>query len=235
MTLDSRLLDLQQHDDAADRISRRLASLEEAGEVARLEAEDTGCRETRDALEERRTLAERERQRCDDAIATLDDELRTVAAALEGGGGANPREAAALTSKREMLERNKSELEDAALEAMLAIEELGPDLAAADAAVEASGAELARARAALQETTGALESERAEHLAARAKLTSALDPTLLAAYDKSRSRGGAGAARLEAGTCQGCHIQLSPDDVGDVQGSAVPKCPECGALLVFDG
>jgi predicted nucleic acid-binding Zn-ribbon protein len=234
MTLDSRLLDLQQHDDGIDRISRRLASLTEAEAVCAAEADHDAQAARVAEIEQQRAALERERQRCDDAIALLDDELRTVAAALDGGGGANPREAAALTSKREMLERNKTELEDVALEAMLAIEELAPDELSAQSALESAAAALESARASLDEVAGALEAERAEHLVGRAEVAAAVDTSLVAAYEKSRARGGAGAARLEAGTCQGCHIKLSPDDLGDLASAPVPKCPECAALLVLD-
>lgn len=235
MTLDSRLLDLQHHDDGIDRISRQLASLTETEVVSTAEAEYAAQVDRVAEIGQRRAALERERQRCDDAIASLDEELRTVAAALDGGGGANPREAAALTSKREMLERNKTELEDVALEAMLAIEELAPDEQSAQSALESAAAALESARAALNEVAGALGTERAEHLARRAETAAAVDASLVAAYEKSRARGGAGAARLEAGTCQGCHIKLSPDDLGDLASAPVPKCPECAALLVLDG
>lgn len=133
-----------------------------------------------------------------------------------------------------MLERNKSELEDAELEAMLVIEELTPNLDEARRSLEQAEADAESARASYSTVASTLDAELSGHVRERTTLVESLDANLVEAYEKSRSRGGAGAARLEAGTCQGCHIQLSPDDIDDVSRATVPKCPECGALLVID-
>ena len=59
---------------------------------------------------------------------------------------------------------------------------------------------------------------------------------LLADYERIRgTRAGIGIARLEHGTCQGCHIKLSAVELDRIKGlpdDARITCEECGRILV---
>ena len=70
----------------------------------------------------------------------------------------------------------------------------------------------------------------------RADAAGNVPDALLTEYEALReSGGGIGAARLEHGTCQGCHMQLSAmelDRIKALPDDAAIHCEECGRILV---
>ena len=71
----------------------------------------------------------------------------------------------------------------------------------------------------------------------RAALVEAIDPALLARYERLRGRlQGVGVARLDGHKCTGCHLTLPGAEVEQVKRQAreegIAECPECDRLLV---
>ena len=74
---------------------------------------------------------------------------------------------------------------------------------------------------------------------ARERSPSGLDPALIAAYTQRRAQaggaGGAGAARLVGGTCQGCHLTIPSTEVERIKKApegTIAYCDNCGCILV---
>jgi predicted nucleic acid-binding Zn-ribbon protein len=63
-----------------------------------------------------------------------------------------------------------------------------------------------------------------------------LPAELVALYDKVRAAsGGVGAAALQRGRCEGCHLQLNTTDLNRIReapADEVLRCEECRRILV---
>lgn len=156
----------------------------------------------------------------------LEQQLRTVIA---------PREAEALQHEIANLATERSELDETALEAMErqaeaedAMNELTSGESSIRDAVEQAQRQLEAVLHALDESIAALEID-------RRTLTVHLPESLLAQYERIRSKNGVAAARLNGVRCDGCHLDLSAAEVDEVRAAderTVPECPQCGRLLV---
>jgi predicted nucleic acid-binding Zn-ribbon protein len=67
-------------------------------------------------------------------------------------------------------------------------------------------------------------------------LAAGIPPDLLSLYDRVRAdHAGIGAALLQAGVCQGCHISLDAAQLEAVRNAspdAVVRCDQCRSILV---
>jgi predicted nucleic acid-binding Zn-ribbon protein len=83
--------------------------------------------------------------------------------------------------------------------------------------------------------TGEIESELGAHGSARAEIATSLPDDLLKLYDQLRaSKGGVGAAALEAGTCQGCHTKLPAKEIERLKAQGgLQRCDNCRRILVI--
>jgi predicted nucleic acid-binding Zn-ribbon protein len=69
-------------------------------------------------------------------------------------------------------------------------------------------------------------------------MVAGLDAALLALYEKIRESSGTGAAMLRARRCEGCHMELTPQDLQRIRAAAddeVVRCEECRRILVRTG
>jgi len=231
-----RLLVVQEHDLALDRLRHRRVSLAERAELdvrrrelAVLDAElaDLGQRREGVRAEERR----------------LDDEAQAVGARaadadrkLYSGTVSSPRELQAMQADIDMLKRQRSDLEDRELEVMEARESLDGEISTRDekrAQLEADATRLASVIAAAE---AEIDAEAGAEAAARAEVASGIAPNLLRDYETRRAQNrGAGAAKLVGTTCQACHLSIPSTEAERIRRSAgevVAYCDNCGAILV---
>jgi len=158
----------------------------------------------------------------------LEAQLKTVIA---------PREAEALMHEIELINAQRSELDDqelAALEEQAAGDET---LTGLHTSVPAAEAAVATAADELSAVTAALDAEAADLASRRIDAVAAIAPSDVVVYERVRKQfGGVGVARLEHGHhCSGCHMDLSPaemDVVKAVPAGEVAECPQCGRLMV---
>lgn len=230
------LLDLQDLDVRIDQHRHRRANLPERREAAELSAKiarlDTDSAPLRD---QRAALGRDEKKLEDEANA-----LRTKAAAedkrLYSGTVTSPRELQAIQDEISSLKRRQSELEDAALAIMDEIEPLEAQLADAAAARARHEADLERVRQTITVLEAEIDAETASLDAERRTLAASIDATVVAKYESlRRSMGGVAVAKLEAGSCRGCHIKLSAVDLDRVlhqPPDAVVNCEQCGRILI---
>jgi predicted nucleic acid-binding Zn-ribbon protein len=147
-----------------------------------------------------------------------------------------PREAEAFQSEAKVVAAHRSHLEDdilALMETIEPIEDRLDEIAAQRADLDAR-ASLAREELARAEVV--IDGEASEVSAARRAAAEAIPASLLARYERQRTRlGGIAVARLEHGHCTGCNLEISRSEL-DVLLRKPPdslvECEHCGRLLV---
>jgi predicted nucleic acid-binding Zn-ribbon protein len=133
------------------------------------------------------------------------------------------------------LERRQSSLEDSLLEVMEHREQMQARQSAELAAIETLHADLAAAQHALDGALVELDQIRQQHSSRREALTAALDPDLIALYERQRAGGGPGAGQLQGRRCGACRIEIDRGELSRISAAAdddVLRCPECGAILL---
>ena len=152
---------------------------------------------------------------------------------LYSGAIKNPKELADLQADIDQLKRHLSSIEDRDLEALAAVETAenehraaSEDLSTIEAAWQAEQQELT-------DRVTTLEGEIADYDARRADAASAVDPAMLATYDRlRRAHQGKGIAKLDRNLCTGCRISLPTNMVNKARaGNALVQCPNCERIL----
>ncbi len=229
------LLELQANDTAADQLRHRRANLPEQAELQRLAKVVADKRAALLEPNQQRADLQREQRRIEDEIATIGAKIATVDSQLYGSSMTSPKEAQLLQADLESLNRRRSTLEDEVLELMEQIEPLDELLSSSDAAIVEVEAESERVRVTMVEHQVELDGELAQIIAAREPLVAAVDPALLAEYERLRPlHGGVAVAKLAGPTCLGCHISLAAAEVDQLRrqpADAIVHCPDCGCLL----
>ena len=80
-----------------------------------------------------------------------------------------------------------------------------------------------------------IEATRGQRQTRRDELAAALEPALLALYDRQRAAGGPGAGVLQGSRCGACRIEIDRGEMARISAAAedeVLRCPECGAILL---
>jgi predicted nucleic acid-binding Zn-ribbon protein len=230
------LLVVQDHDTRATQLRTRRRNLPERTEAVEVAAALAEADARWAELDAERHRLDRDQSRLDDEVASLRAKADHADKAMYGGSVTNPRELQALQDEGASLTRRIGELEDQELEIMVEREPVDEEIGQVEARqaelrtkVDDVAARLTVAEAEVDAELAAVETERA---AAAAKVPDAL----LSEYEGLReSGGGIGAARLEHGTCQGCHMQLSAVEIDRIKAlpdDAAIHCEECGRILV---
>lgn len=230
------LLDLQEHDTAADRLRHRRETLEER---AALRGADTRLGEVdarRSKLTSRRDEVVRDEQRFDDEAKSLEERAAGVERTMYSGEIASPRELQAMQADVDQLRRHQRGIEDRELAVMEQREALDAEVAKLDAEAGALASEAQQLRDTLGAAEAAIDAELGAETAARDELATRLSTELLDDYERCRRHArGVGAARLVGGTCQGCHLSIPSTEAERIRkgaSGAVAHCDNCGCILV---
>ncbi len=181
------------------------------------------------------------RAEADAAVEALEAQAATVAAHIKkdeaqliaGQAGAGTLQG--LQREIESLTAKASELEDAEIEALDAAETAAAGESEAQAAVAESEAANEAVRADARARLAAVDAESAEAQTEREAAAALVQPDLLALFEATLQRRGAGAARLFHGTSEGSGLALAPGDLADIKRAApdaVVLCPDSGVILV---
>jgi len=209
---------------------RRLAEVE-----ARLE-DDSELRDRRRLLEEKEAALRRWRGKQRDLeleLRGLEGKIKSLEERLYGGRVRNPKELASLQEEEGYLHKKRGEVEDALLEAMLAVEEGEREVASLREEVrrlevkwEEEQVSLKAERERLMSLLASLEKE-------RASLRESLDARALSLYEELREKkGGRAVAALEGDTCQVCGVALPTSRAQRIrQEGILDFCPSCGRIL----
>lgn len=132
------------------------------------------------------------------------------------------------------LAKRKSDLEDAELEIMEALDGVRSELAVAESAKALAESELGRLRQELASSTADLDAQRAELSVTRASLVALISPELAAAYQRKADRAVA-VGRLTGRECGACRISITATNLEEIvalPADEIAECPNCQAYLV---
>jgi predicted nucleic acid-binding Zn-ribbon protein len=231
-----RLLVVQEHDLALDRLRHRRETLTERSELETRNVEAARTDAARAELAQRRDGVLAEERKLDDEAQRVGAHAADVEQRLYSGTVTSPRELQAMQADVDMLRRQRSDLEDRELELMEAREALDREVTETDTALEALATEIAGLETAIASAEAEIDAEIATETAARAEAASGVSDGLLRDYEQRRARNrGAGAARLVGTTCQACHLSIPSTEAERIRrgaGDVVASCDNCGAILV---
>lgn len=230
-----RLLDLQAEDTALAQLAHRRRTLPELATIADCDQRAAGVRSRLVDAETSLADLDAEQRRLEADVDTVrqraDKDQRRMAAT-----GVPAKEIAGLQHEVTSLARRQGVLEDELLELMETRETAEAQVSQLQGELQAILAERDTAEAARDEVFAEIDDALAQHRAERDRLAATLPADLLALYDKVREAGGGvGAAMLRQRRCEGCRLELSGSELGEVRAAkaeAVLRCDNCRRILV---
>ena len=229
-----RLLDLQAVDTALAQLAHRRKSLPELAEIEAVAREIS-------ALEDERIRAQVSVDDLDRDISRFEKDIDLVRQRkdkdkkrLDAGGGAL-KEIEGLQHELATLNRRQSELEDAELELMERRETAVAALTDVQARIASAVERRDDAERRRDEAYADIAKEQEFKAASRGPLAGDLPSELVTLYDKIRIDTGMGAARVYAGRCGACRIELYGADLNRVKSAPaddVVRCEECRRIMV---
>jgi predicted nucleic acid-binding Zn-ribbon protein len=228
------LLELADLDAELSRIAHRAGHLAEQQRFEQTQAEH---REANDRLASLRLALED----LDAQIAKFETEIDAVRGrekrdrSMLEAGATSAKQVADLQHELETLERRQASLEDSLLEVMERREELQTQQDGELTTIDGLESALSEAQRARDDVLTEIEQTRHQRLSRRDELTAGLDSELVALYERQRTSGGPGAARLQGRRCGACRIEIDRGELARISAAAddeVLRCPECGAILL---
>jgi predicted nucleic acid-binding Zn-ribbon protein len=175
---------------------------------------------------------ERDQARADSDVEQVRERSTKDQVLLDSGQISDPKQLLNLQHELQSLARRQSELEDVELEIMDRVE-------GANAAVREFADRYAKATAEgaiLQAEVAEIDAERQNTIVDRKELSARIPADLIALYERIRiDGGGVGAAHLHRGQCQGCRLQLPPNEIEQLRATPedeVVRCEDCRRILV---
>jgi predicted nucleic acid-binding Zn-ribbon protein len=229
-----RLLDLQAEDTAIIRLNERKASLPEAQKLAEVNAQVAELTADIEIATKQHDEIGREQSRLEDEIATIGQKISREEERMFSGKVANPKELSALQAEVESLKRKSGGVEDQLLEVIVQKDDASATLANLNTELSAATAQATDLSGRVGRQTTEIDTELAEHQTKRQEVAADIPADLLNQYDKIREqKHGVGAAKLEAGTCSGCHTKLPNVEVERLKAErGFQKCENCRRILV---
>ncbi|MFP4343713.1 MAG: zinc ribbon domain-containing protein [Anaerolineales bacterium] len=224
------LLRVQEIDLDLDRRKARLTEVEVALQ------NDAALQEARRHAESRAATVERVRKKQKDLefeLGRVETERKQTETRLYGGVIRNPRELSDMQAKAQSLKRRQSQLEEAVLETMIALEEAQAVAEKAHRQVEAEQATWDGAQSTLLEEQALLEAAIATLEAERRGIQESIPKRTLESYRYLRRKmGGVAVARLQMNTCTVCGVRVTSGRKQAVRSGKETFCDSCGRLLV---
>jgi len=227
------LLEVAELDAELSKMAHRASHLSEREDCERMQTEQVAASDRLGALgialEDLDTHVSRFESEID-AVRQREERDRSLLKSV-----ADAKQLGDLQHELETLERRQSDLEDSLLEVMERREQLQAEQTAELAALETLHADLAAAQRALDGILSDIDHARRVHASRRDELTAALDPDLVALYERQRAGGGPGAALFQGRRCGACRIEIDRGELARIavaDEDDVLRCPECGAILL---
>ena len=231
-----RLLELQALDSRLDQIEHRRRTLPQLATIAGLESRLA-------ALRDRIVAGETEVDDLERGLAKAETDVEQVRARaakdqelLDSGRVSSARELENLQHEIASLARRQGDLEEAELEVMERLEEARTALGTLTSGRDSLRSELDVATSERDDAWSAGERDKEWVGGERTKVLADIPADLLALYEKLRGdHDGVGAAALHQRRCEGCRMELNPNDIGRIReaaSDAVLRCEECRRILV---
>jgi predicted nucleic acid-binding Zn-ribbon protein len=231
-----RLLELQAEDTSIKRLEERRASLPEAQRLDEINAALAELDADLAIAGKQHEVVAREVSRLEGETGLIEQKIAREEQRMMSGGISNPKELSSLQAEVQSLKRKKSGLEDELLEAMLGREQATSTIDGLTKERDQAATEAADLNSVVEELTGEISGEHQTHTTARAEIAGTIPDDLLKLYEQLRaSKGGVGAAGLEAGTCLGCHTKLPQRELERMRAEGgLQRCDNCRRILVID-
>lgn len=230
------LLAVQDLDLTLDQLRHRRAHAPERQELARIDGEARGLERRLGEIDAARAVLVDRQAKAEAELASTEERSSVINRRLYGGEVSATKDLQAMSAELDHLKARSSALEDAALEVLEALEPLDAQAAEAQAGLDRLARERAEAASRLAEVEADIDSEAAEVAARRKEAAARVPESLLATYERLRTRlGGVGVARLVGNHCDGCHLTLSAvelDQVRHLPEDEVYTCEQCSRILV---
>lgn len=227
------LLEVAELDAELSRIAHRASHLPQRQDIGRMQTDQAAANDRLGALQIALEDMDAQVSRFEseiDAVRQREDRDRSLLQSV-----ADAKQLSELQHELDTLQRRQSSLEDSLLEVMEHREQLQSQQTAEAAAIETLQADLAAAQQALDGALDDIDQNRRVHAMRRDELTAALDPELIALYERQRAGGGPGAGPLLGRRCGACRIEIDRGELSRISSAAeddVLRCPECGAILL---
>jgi predicted nucleic acid-binding Zn-ribbon protein len=230
-----RLLELQELDAALARLAHRSRTLPELAEIERLDARLAELGDVIVSAETDVADLDREQSKAEQDVEQVRLRADRDQKRLDSGQATSAKDLENLQSEIASLQRRQSALEEVVLEIMERHETADGRLAGLVEERAAAHAQLAALSERRDAATREIDDEAGVTSAARTAVAKDIADDLLALYEKLRGQFGVGAAALQRGRCQGCHLALNTTDLNRIRAAAadeVIRCEECRRILV---
>ncbi len=230
------LLQVQTLDSALIQLVHRRRTLPELGELQRLAIEQEELDDALVAAETAVSDLEADQARAETDLEPVRERLARNRKRIADGTVPDPKALNSMIEEVAHLEKRISDLEDAELEVMEALEEATAtrDRRRTEAAALAERESDLTARRDVQ--LGIIDAEVAERRQGRDLLVPRLPADLLTLYSRiAGSHSGVGAAELVQRRCTGCRLEINAADLRTFIAAAedeVLRCEECGRILI---
>jgi uncharacterized protein len=230
-----KLLELADLDAELGRLDHRRRTLPESQEYEQARARDAELRGELATLDAQRSDLSREQLKAERDVEQVRSRIERDRARLDAGQVSSPKELENLQSEIVSLERRQSDLEEVVLEVMERAEDVErrhTALAAEQVTLTGQLSEIATRRDAALAEIGEQSDKAGDR---RASVATEIPADLLDLYDRLRAQHTVGAAALNRGRCEGCHLTLNMVDLRQIQAAPpdeVVRCEECRRILV---
>ena len=228
------LLDLQEADLEIARSERRLEELPEKSSILELRHKIADVTRLREKTAELAARLSREIAKLEDAVAITTAKMDDEQAKLLSGAVTNPKELANISTEIDLLRRKKEQTENDMMALMEKREAAQLQVNKIDEALSRAGTDEAKLVARFQKAGGDILAEIEKLKRRRTRLSKAVEPEILARYEKIRAaRHGIAAGRLEGDMCGCCRTTLPSMAVQQLRTPGmVGECPNCRRLIV---
>jgi uncharacterized protein len=230
-----KLLELADLDAELGRLDHHRRTLPESQEYERAQARDAELRAELATLEAQQSDLARDQSKAERDVDQVRSRIERDRARLDAGLVSSPKELENLQSEIGSLERRQSDLEEVVLEVMERLEDVSRRrTAVADEQAMLTGQReeiAARRDAALAE----INEQSAKASDRRTGVAAEIPADLMDLYDRLRAQHTVGAAVLNRGRCEGCHLSLNTVDLARIRAAPpdeVLRCEECRRILV---
>ena len=228
------LLDLQEADLEIARAERRLNELSEKTRILDLRHKVADVTRLREKTAELAAKLSREIAKLEDVVSVISAKMDEEQAKLMSGAVTNPKELANISTEIDMLRRTKEKHENDMMALMEKREAAQLQVNKIDEALSRAAKDEGTLVNRFQKAGGDILAEIEKLKRRRNRLGKAVDPGILARYEKIRTaRHGIAAGRLEGDMCGCCRTTLPAVAVQQLRTpGTVGECPNCRRLIV---
>ena len=226
------LLELQKVDGEIYRLRRQLEAL--PAETALLKEEQAKLNQAFQAAESRSKTLEMKRHQMEMDLNQRDEQIRKLQGQLYQIK--TNKEYSAMQKEIEGAKADKSVLEEEILKLMEEGERIKGQVTADRELLKLKEADLTARMKKIEETAQMLESSLQTLRAGRVGLTPRVEPAMLSQYERIlERREGLALAPIRGDACGGCHMNLPPQTINEVQmGVRLVPCEACARILYIE-